>query len=465
MRCAAAALILCALAGACGDDAPEYLSRAEMLDPETCEGCHPVHYAQWKSSMHAYAADDPVFLAMNARGQRETNGELGDFCVGCHAPMAVREGATTDGLNLAEVPQHLKGVTCFFCHTVESVEGSHNAPLVLADDLVMRGGYADPVANPAHAAAHSPYLDGNRLESADMCGACHDLVTPAGVHLERTYLEWQESVFNKPRAQGGLTCNGCHMFSDEPGVIADVDGLDVPLRYPHEHLWPGVDVAITEWPGKAEQLAAIERDLSVAVVPRLCIQPTNGGEILYRLDNIGAGHNLPSGAGQDRRMWAHVIGYDEQGAVVFESGNVPEGVAVAEVAATDSHLWQIRDYALDENGDEVHMFWDARDYRSELLQKAVTNDPNDPAFDHSMTRSYPWGAAKPAQVVAIAYMRPIGLEVIDDLIASGDLDPGYRDEFPTFPIEQTYIWWDAVIDDGKTCVQGRSGEPPALPRD
>ena len=54
--------------------------------------------------MHAYAADDPVFVAMNQRGQRETAGALGDFCVKCHAPVAVHDGLTTDGLNLATLP-------------------------------------------------------------------------------------------------------------------------------------------------------------------------------------------------------------------------------------------------------------------------------------------------------------------------------------------------------------------------
>ena len=63
--------------------------------------------------MHAYASTDPVFLAMNQRGQRETNGELGSFCVQCHAPMALRTGATTDGLNLKTLPEHLQGVTLF----------------------------------------------------------------------------------------------------------------------------------------------------------------------------------------------------------------------------------------------------------------------------------------------------------------------------------------------------------------
>ena len=91
--------------------------------------------------MHAHAADDPVFLAMNARGQADTGGELGDFCVTCHAPMAVRLGLTEDGLNLDDVPQYAKGVTCFFCHSVDSVEGDHNAQLRIADDTTMRAAF------------------------------------------------------------------------------------------------------------------------------------------------------------------------------------------------------------------------------------------------------------------------------------------------------------------------------------
>ena len=132
--CKRAGLMLLAIASAslplaCGpDDGPKDLTREQLMDAEECKSCHPVHYEQWSGSMHAYAADDPVFLAMNARGQEETNGELGDFCVQCHAPMAVRTGATTDGLNLADVPQSLKGVTCYFCHSAESVGGEDSYP-------------------------------------------------------------------------------------------------------------------------------------------------------------------------------------------------------------------------------------------------------------------------------------------------------------------------------------------------
>src|SRR5258707_14899397 len=124
-----------AVGDGCGSPAPAALLPPSALqDPTTCQGCHPTQFAQWSGSMHAYAAEDPVFLAMNKRGQRETNGALGDFCVKCHAPLAVAQKLTTDGLNLSDLPASAKGVTCFFCHSAASVEGTHDNPLALAAD-------------------------------------------------------------------------------------------------------------------------------------------------------------------------------------------------------------------------------------------------------------------------------------------------------------------------------------------
>src|SRR5215813_8159683 len=147
-----------ALAAACSNSSPPtstFLTRDDLLDPTACQGCHQDHYEEWAGSMHAYAADDPVFIAMNKRGQRETNGALGTFCVNCHAPMAVNEKATTDGLNLADVPQSLKGVTCYFCHSIDQVTGTHDAQVHLAGDLVIRGELSDAVANSAHNSGYS----------------------------------------------------------------------------------------------------------------------------------------------------------------------------------------------------------------------------------------------------------------------------------------------------------------------
>src|ERR1043165_7437703 len=106
-------LLLVVALGACGD---KKLSVEELQNPETCKDCHQKHYDQWSGSMHAYASEDPVFVAMNKRGQRETNNELGDFCIKCHAPMAVNLGvATGTNFDPAALTPATKGITCYFC--------------------------------------------------------------------------------------------------------------------------------------------------------------------------------------------------------------------------------------------------------------------------------------------------------------------------------------------------------------
>ena len=98
-----AVLVVVALAAACGGD-DSVLPVEELMNPETCQTCHPDHYTEWSGSMHAYASEDPIFLAIEARGQAETQGALGDFCVQCHAPLAHRLGLVQTAADLASLP-------------------------------------------------------------------------------------------------------------------------------------------------------------------------------------------------------------------------------------------------------------------------------------------------------------------------------------------------------------------------
>lgn len=427
-RGAATALSLAFVALGCTEDTVKTLDRAALLDPESCRDCHAAHYDEWAGSMHAYAADDPVFLAMNRRGQEETNGELGDFCVQCHAPMAVREGATTDGLNLEALPQHLKGVTCYFCHSVDAVEGSHNNPLRLRDDLVLGGPFADPVENEAHHATYAPWLDANRRESSDMCGSCHDIVTPAGVHLERTFTEWQASVFGN-EATGGLSCAHCHMTTRR-GVAADVPG--VPLREVNGHRMPGVDVALTDWPFHDEHVAEVSKAISGTAIGQLCVDVFDPAAFEVTLENAFAGHSFPSGATQDRRLWVELVAYDAADEVIFESGRVADGEPVATLA--DPNLWLFADRMFDAEGAEVHMFWEARSTAGELMPA-----PSDPTEPHRVSRRYQLPAA-PARVTLRLRMRAMGLEVLQDLVDSGHLEASVLGRFPTFEVLDPIEW-------------------------
>ncbi len=422
------------------------LSEEAARDPQSCGECHPDHLREWSGSMHAYAAEDPLFLAMNRRGQEETDGALGDFCVRCHAPMAVRLGETTDGLNLDEVDAALKGVTCIFCHTVEAVDGDHNNPLRLAEGTTMRGGLADPLDNPAHPSQYSALHDREQLGSSALCGSCHDIVTPAGVALERTFAEWKGTLFADPENPSSLSCGQCHMDGRD-GVAADFEG--VRARRVHSHMWPGVDVALTPFPEADAQRAAVQRELYGTVLPTICVVPLGGvTKVTVNLENVGAGHGFPSGAAQDRRVWVEVHAYEGENEV-FSSGVVPAGQPVR--GTPDPDLWTLGDRLFGADGAEVHMFWEAAAYESTTLPGALTNDPTDPDFTAAhRQREYPIPGAEPDRVTVDVHVRPFGLDVADDLIASGHLDPAVRDDLPTFPALRQAVEWRLL--DGRACT-------------
>lgn len=438
---------------------PTHLTQAQLLDPSACQSCHPDQFSQWAGSMHAYSTKDPIFRAMNARGQRETSGQLGSFCVQCHAPMAVKQGATTDGLNLDSVPDQLHGVTCFFCHSVQSVDGTHNNPLNLASDGMLRGSFADVyTAGIPHAAGYSEFLDRDTVNSALMCGACHDIHAPPGGDIERTLAEWQSSVFEQIR---GSTCSQCHMpQSTEMKPVANVPGA--PLRRTHDHSFPGVDLALTDFPDKANQQTLVTAFLNSTLQTALCVEPFGGGlKVAVLLDNVATGHFFPSGAAQDRRAYFEVVGYAGSN-VVYQSGVVPDGANL--ITQGDPDLWLLRDCIFDTAGNEVSMFWLAASYDSNTLPVKTTFDPASPDFykTHKLRYFPPSGAPvnfgvslDQVRITLQVKIQPVGTDVLNDLIASGDLDAGVAAVMPTIPVGGMLEWTSAAAT--KTYIDRTTG--------
>jgi hypothetical protein len=435
---------------------PTYETRDNLLDPSTCNKCHADHYRDWSGSMHAYASDDPVFVAMNKRGQRETGGALGDFCVKCHAPLAVHEGKTRDGLNLGSIDAKYKGVNCFYCHAVDAVEGAHDNPLHLASDIVMRGPFGDPVANTAHPAAYASLQDRDHLASANLCGPCHDIVNGHGVSIERTFQEWQNTVFHQ--VPGGATCSQCHM-TQSTNLVAVAQAPGVHGRYYHSHDFPGVDVALTAFPQSDAQKQSVQAFLDTTIQSSLCVGEGAAG-ITVILDNVAAGHGWPSGSAQDRRLWIELVAYSA-GKIILQSGVVSDGTAVTTLA--DPDLWLLRDCMLDSQDKEVSMFWQAeKPSESYQLPGTVTFDRANPAFFQThIYRTYPQHSlltAAPDRVTMRVRIQPIGLDVVDDLIASHDLDPSYRAKMPTFDVGTTPLveWTPATARFGYTDANTRT---------
>ena len=428
----------------CSGSGQTQLTQDQLKDPESCKGCHQDQFNDWAGSMHAYSSQDPVFLAMNKRGQRETNGALGKFCVNCHAPMAVREGLTTDGLNLDQVPAKMKGVTCYFCHSVQSVDGTHDNPLTLASDGVLRGSFSNPSPKGRpHQSAYSELLDRDSAKSSTTCGACHDIVNGHGAAIERTLSEWKGSAF---ALISGTTCSQCHMpQSVELKPVAQVEGL--PLRRTHGHTFPGVDLALTPFPDTQRQRDQVQTLLDTTLQTAICVQHFgNQAQVSLIMDNVAAGHDFPSGAEQDRRAFVELIAYDASNNVLFQSGVVPDGQASA--ASTDPNMWMARDCMFDDTGHEVHMFWEAASFETNALPPLITFDVSSPDFYKGHRyKFYPADGSTiplPTRITARVRLEAVGYDVLDNLIASADLDPAVRNAFTVLQVGGALEWTAAT---------------------
>jgi hypothetical protein len=227
--------------------------------------------------------------------------------------------------------------------------------------------------------------------------------------------------------------------SAELRPVASVDGAP-PRRY-HGHGFAAVDVALT--PGFAEaesQRADVTAALDATLQSALCVVDYGDGPSAIRviLDNVGAGHAFPSGGALNRRLWAEVIAY-KAGQIVYQSGVVPDAAAPA--AHADPDMWLIRDCVLDAAQNPVDMPWKIVSFESNVLPAQKTFDPLDPRYYQShIMQSFPRTQAKridvmPDRVTLRVRLQPIGRDILDDLVSSGDLDPAVRDAMPTFDLD------------------------------
>lgn len=434
--------LLCSLGCQSEPQEPPALTREELLNPESCKDCHPKYYREWSSSMHAYSTTDPVFLAMNKRGQEETNGALGKLCVQCHAPMAVLEGAIQNYADLSQVPKHLQGVTCYFCHNAVEVGPDHfNANIKLANDNVMRANLRNPIQPTAHGVKQSELHNARSMRSSELCGTCHDIRMPSGVHLERTFEEYSTSLVAQPN-DSFQSCQSCHMDTaadpEQVAVSTGREGQLVTRRDAHEHLWAAVDVPLTDgFPNAIPQRSAVEMcelQNSIVYFSAVMTSPFN----LQVAIETNAGHSQPSGSSHDRRMWLEIRGYDASGKQVYASGVVPDGQV--EETPENPHPFMMRDRIRNAKGEEVHMFWDAMPQPtpstadSQLLPPAtLINTATNPR--HSLERTYNvLSVPPPVRYVMELRMRPMGLDVLLDLVKTGHLDPAVVQRMPTLSV-------------------------------
>lgn len=98
------------------------------------------------------------------------------------------------------------------------------------------------------------------------------------------------------------------------------------------------------------------------------------------------------------------------------------------------------------------MFWEAEQDESNQLPGPVTTVQTDPSYYLThVVRTFPRKTSMPAMIATMpdrvtlrVRLVPIGLDVIDDLVASGDLDPALRAKVPSYTLAGTELTWTAA---------------------
>ncbi len=357
-----------ALSGGCGttpgltrlSDSTSRVAGKEtkFLNAKECKDCHPVHYKEWRTSMHAYAQNSPAFIAFNNFVVRGSGGTLGVFCDRCHTPIGISSGESPIKPNAQRPETSLDSVGCITCHSVHTRDGQASGfftnPVPGDPEPTIYGpyyGHDEPGApdDPEQRVIKAPHRSrkSDYITTARFCGSCHDVFLPDGTRLEEAFVEWR----NSPYARKGVICQSCHM-GPVPGkpfartervreTIVDEDLFPhAPKRYRTNHKFTGPDHSLLPDFGQrdlnldAEQFkaheAALEQDRStlfrnaatIAVTHPDQAAPGKKLRIKVAVTNSGTGHNLPTGFAAERQVWLEVILRDAAGKQLFASGDL-----------------------------------------------------------------------------------------------------------------------------------------------
>lgn len=326
----------------------------------------------WRSTMLANAARDPYW---RATVRSETNrapqltAVIEKKCATCHMPMAevtqVNAGEEVSildqGLADAAHPLHMlaiDGVSCTLCHQVEpdnlGQPESFSGGYLIDTQLPLGGRMAyGPFQTPPNLVAvmqgSSGFIpqQGLHIQESEMCGSCHDLITPyldsagevAGEFAEQLiYSEWDNSAF-----AGQQSCQSCHMPLARGSIQLSITGG--PARKPFlQHQFVGGNaymLRLLQQNGEALQVSAAPEHFEASIARTTNLVATQTARLTLRqprvenrvllagvyIENL-AGHKFPAGF-PSRRAWLHIRLTDPAGSVVFESGAVDESGAIA----------------------------------------------------------------------------------------------------------------------------------------
>ena len=123
-----------------------------------------------------------------------------------------------------------------------------------------------------------------------------------------------------------------------------------------------------------------------------------------------------------------------------------EDVLVVERRGCGEHHAKLREILHDDFFDAAnqptHMFWEVASVERNVLPAPTSTDPSDPAWiDTHVSKQYILSGFEATRITVRVRIRAVALDIIDDLIESGDLDPKYRAEIKTLTLGASVMEW------------------------
>lgn len=326
---------------------------SKIQSAAACATCHQREFDEWAPSLHAIASRDTLYeRAVEANEDLHKDGiEKARFCEGCHAPGEVLAGRTNRFKSVAPSDAETEGITCVMCHTAthaDPLEGNGALTLAVNTGVDQLSTALIPAAPRDHARAFGARETNALIASSDFCGACHTEAYDGSMskatsrqHVQTTFTEWRDSWY----ARNGVNCQDCHMAPDPAAYVRQIRAGDLgkPERYAHNFvgsnylmfdtglgsnltfLRGGILPGLTD--AKNTELIAKQGDATRALLRAaagLALRGStlSGDRLAFKVavQNLGAGHNLPTGVVDQKYMWLEVIVSDAAGVEIFHSG-------------------------------------------------------------------------------------------------------------------------------------------------
>ena len=278
-----------------GDEALGTREYDDFEKPRVCKSCHSDFYQQWTQAMmsqaytHHWDEIEYFDLAVPHAELDEVVAGVKAGCNGCHAPIAFLAGDVPPP-RPEENSRANESVSCDVCHTIVGFKGEvpYNFNFMSSPGRIKYGPKSGR-KSPHHDTEYSEFI-----ETTEFCGTCHNEMSPYGVWVKSTQLEWKEG----PYSGEGVTCHRCHIprARGRSAVMAQEDMVG-------QHLFHGAHD-----PGKLASAIELrmhpderEFELGDAVIVKV------------QLFNAKAGHKVPTGSVEDRIVWLHVTATDSEG--------------------------------------------------------------------------------------------------------------------------------------------------------